>query len=120
MTFEKLVPNVYYNKIYDGLRMFVDCLEFIIGHDETKSKEPFCVLNKGALQVYLFEHEKLAKEHNPEFRLVTNNIEDVYGKVSASHPEFLHPNLKEITLRPWGAKEFALRDDQVCIIIQEW
>jgi hypothetical protein len=41
-------------------------------------------------------------------------------KISKSHPEFLHPNLKEITLRPWGAKEFALRDEQVCIIIQEW
>jgi hypothetical protein len=38
-----------------------------------------------------------------------------YEKVSKSHPEFLHPNLKEIALRPWGAKEFALRDEQVCI-----
>ena len=63
---------------------------------------------------------KLAKEHNPEFRLVTKNIEEVYEKVSKSCPEFLHPNLKEITLRPWGAKEFALTDEQVGIIIQEW
>ena len=120
MNFEKLVPNVYYVNITDGLKMFVDCLGFTIGHDEIKSNQPFCVLNKDGLSIYLFESATLAKEHNPEFRLVTKNIEEIYEKVSKSHPEFLHPNLTKITLRPWGAKEFALRDDQVCVIIQQW
>ena len=100
--------------------MFVDCLGFGIGHDEIKSDQPFCVLTKDGLSIFLFEHAKLAKEHNPEFRIVTKNIEAVYEKVAASHPEFLHPNLKEITLRPWGAKEFALMDNQLGIVIQEW
>jgi hypothetical protein len=120
MNFEKLIPNVYYVNISHGLKMFVECLGFTIGHDEIKAKDPFCVLTQDGLNIFLFEHANLAKEHNPEFRLVTKNIEEVYEKVSKSHPEFLHPNLKEITLRPWGAKEFALRDDQVCIIIQQW
>jgi hypothetical protein len=120
MNFEKLVPNVYYVNIGNGLKFFVDCLEFAIGHNEIKSNQPFCVLHKDDLHINLFESGKLAKEHNPEFRLVANNIEEVYKKVSTSHPEFLHPNLKEITLRPWGAKEFAIRDDQVCVIIQQW
>jgi hypothetical protein len=120
MNFEKLVPNVFYVNITDGLKLFVDCLDFTIGHDEIKSSQPFCVLEKDGLCVNLFENAGLAKEHNPEFRLVTKNIEEVYEKVSTSHPEFLHPNLKEITLRPWGAKEFALKDEQVGIIIQEW
>jgi len=120
MNFAKLVPNVYYTDIQDGLKMFVNCLEFKIGHDEIKSKDPFCVLEKNGLQLYLFEHKSLAKEHNPEFRLVTNTIDEVYEKVSASHPDYLHPNLNKVTLRPWGAKEFALRDHQVCIIIQQW
>ena len=120
MNFAKLVPNVYYPDITEGLKLFVDCLEFTIGHEELKSKNPFCVLEKSGLQMYLFEDKKLAKEHNPEFRLVTNSIEEVYKKVSSSHPDFLHPNLNKVTLRPWGAKEFALRDNQVCIIIQQW
>lgn len=120
MTFQQLIPNVYYANIADGLKMFVDCLSFAIGHNEIQSPQPFCVLNKDGLAIMLFEHAPLAKEHNPEFRLVTKNIEEVYTKVAASHPEFLHPNLKEITLRPWGAKEFALRDDQVCVIVQQW
>jgi predicted HAD superfamily hydrolase len=120
MTFEKLVPNVYYNNINDGLTFFVDCLSFTIGHDEIKSSQPFCVLQKDGLQFFLFESKELAKEHNPEFRLITKNIEAVYEKVSVSHPAFLHPNLNKVTLRPWGAKEFALRDDQVCMILQQW
>ena len=120
MNFEKLVPNVFYVDINDGLKFFVDCLNFTIGYSEIKSKNPFCVLEKDGLRINLFENAELANEHYPEFRLVTKNIEEVYGKVSKSHPEFLHPNLKEITLRPWSAKEFALKDKQVGVIIQEW
>jgi hypothetical protein len=110
MNFEKLVPNIFYADIAEGLKLFVDCLDFSIGHNEIKSKQPFCVLEKDGLRINLFQNAELAKEHYPEFRLVTKNIEEVYKKVSKSHPEFLHPNLKEITLRLWDAREFALRD----------
>jgi hypothetical protein len=120
MKFEKLVPNIFYVDITDGLIMFVDCLGFSIGHDEIKSSQPFCVLEKDGLCINLFENAELAKEHSPEFRLVTKDIENVYTKVSKFYPELLHPNLKEITLRPWGAKEFALIDNQLGIIIQQW
>ena len=120
MNFEKLVPNIFYIDIADGLKFFVDCLGFTIGYDEINSRQPFCVLERDGLRINLFENAKLAKEHNPEFRLVTKNIEEVYEKVSRSHPEFLHPNLKKITLRPWGAKEFALKDEQLGVVIQEW
>lgn len=120
MNFTRLIPNVYYADIQDGIKMFVDCLEFAIGHEELKSKNPFCVIERNGLQMYMFEHRELAKEHYPEFRLVTNNIQEVYNKVVASHPDFLHPNLSKVTVRPWGAKEFALRDKQVCIIFQQW
>ena len=120
MKFEKLVPSFFYVDINNGLKMFVDCLDFSIGHEELNSRQPFCVLEKDGLRVNLFEDAELANEHNPEFRLETNNIEEVYAKVSESHPEFLHPNLKEVTLRPWGAKEFALTDGQLGVRIQEW
>lgn len=120
MNFTKLVPNVFYTDIKEALKLFSDCLEFRIVHDELKSKTPFCVIEKDGLNINLFEDKKLAKEHNPEFRLVTNSIETVYDKVSKSHPEFLHPNLNKITLRPWGAKEFALTDKQLGIVIQQW
>lgn len=120
MNFTKLVPNIFYIDIYDGLKLFVNCLEFTIGHKELNSAHPFCVLEKDGLRINLFQDEQLANEHYPEFRLVTNNIEDVYAKISASHPHLLHPNLDKVTLRPWGAKEFAIKDKQVGIIFQQW
>jgi hypothetical protein len=120
MNFTKLVPNVFYIDIKDGLKLFIDCLDFTIEHDELKSATPFCVIEKDGLRINLFENKELAKEHNPEFRLVTTNIEEAYEKISSSHPEFLHPNLRQITLRPWGAKEFAVRDNQLGVIIQQW
>ncbi len=52
--------------------------------------------------------------------LDTNDIAQVYERVKATHPELLHPNLSKVTLRPWGAKEFALMDGQIGVIIQEW
>lgn len=120
MNFTKLVPNVFYIDINEALKLFVDCLEFNIEHDELKSDNPFCVIERNGLRINLFENKELAKEHNPEFRLVTNDIDEVYKKITSSHPEFLHPNLSKITLRPWGAKEFALMDKQLGIIIQQW
>lgn len=120
MKFTGLVPNVFYIDIKDALKLFIDCLEFRIQHNELSSDNPFCVIGKDGLVINLFENEALAKEHNPEFRLVTNDIDEVYKKVHESHPEFLHPNLNKVTLRPWGAKEFALMDKQLGIVIQQW
>ena len=120
MHFTKLVPNIFYKDIREALTLFVDCLEFTVGHDEIKSRNPFCVLSKGDLRINIFENAELAAEHNPEFRLVTDDIEGVFAKISASHPEFLHPNLPRITLRPWGAREFAIKDKQLGIVIQQW
>jgi hypothetical protein len=120
MNFTKLVPSIFYEDIKDGLKLFVDCLQFTISYEELKSAQPFCVLGKDGISINVFQDKQLAKEHNPELRLVTNNIEEVYAKVSASHPHLLHPNLDKVTMRPWGAKEFAIRDNQIGIRIQQW
>lgn len=120
MNFLKLVPNVFYANINDGIKLFIDCLEFTMGHEELTARTPFCVVEKGDLRINLFQDARLAAEHNPEFRLVTDDIEGVYQKISGSHPEFLHPNLRVVTRRPWGAREFALRDNQLGIVIQQW
>ena len=120
MNFTKLVPNVFYADINSGIKIFVHCLEFTIGHEELNANIPFCVVEKNGLRVNLFQSREFAEKDNPEFRLVTDDIEEVYKKVQSNHPELLHPNLNKITLRPWGAKEFAIMDEQLGIIIQQW
>jgi hypothetical protein len=120
MHFTKLVPEIYYTDIKSGLKTFVDCLEFSIGHDELNSENPFCVVDKDGMSVMLFQNKEYAEKFTPLLRLVTNDIEEVYKKVASRYPELLHPNLSKITLRPWGAKEFALLDGQIGIVIQQW
>lgn len=120
MHFSNLVPSVFYVDIRDGLKLFVDCLRFNIDHQDFESDTPYCVLTKDGLYIMLFQDEKQAKAHYPELRLVTKNINEVFQNISVSHPHFLHPNLNKITLRPWGAKEFAIMDKQVGIRFQQW
>ena len=120
MNFSRLVSSVFYVNISDGLKLFVDCLQFSIKHQELTISNPYCVLEKDGIRIMVFQDEHLAKEHYPELRIETNNIDEVFKKVSASHPHLLHPNLNKVTIRPWGAKEFAIADKQVCIRFQQW
>lgn len=120
MNFSKLVPSVFYINISDGLKLFVDCLGFTIEYKDLDTSQPYCVLGKNGIRIMIFQDEQLAKEHYPELRLETINIEEVYANISVSHPHLLHPNLNKITTRPWGAKEFAILDNQVGIRFQQW
>lgn len=120
MNFTKLVPSVFYEDLSDGLVFFVDCLQFTVKHKDLSAAQPYCVLEKEGISIMLFQDAELAREHYPELRLVTTDIEAVYAQVSATHPQFLHPNLDRITLRPWGAREFAIKDHQTGIRVQQW
>jgi hypothetical protein len=120
MKFTKLVPQVFYPDMRVALKTFVDCLEFTVVVDQISAPTPFCVVRKDGLDMMVFESKEYAEIEHPEFRLVTDNIEEVYERVSSRFPELLHPNLSKVTLRPWGAKEFAILDKQIGIIIQQW
>ena len=79
MNFEKLVPNIFYVNITDAFKLFIDCLGFTITHDEIRSSQPFCVLEKDGLRINLFENPKLAKEFE---------VDDFYLKtIQIIHPE---------------------------------
>lgn len=120
MKFSQLIPSIFYTNLIDGKALFVDCLQFKVIHEELNITQPYCVVDKDGLGLMIFEDEKLAQEHYPELRLVTQDIDEVYPHIVATHPHLLHPNLDKVTLRPWGAKEFAILDKQVGIRFQQW
>jgi hypothetical protein len=120
MNFTKLVPELYYKEISAGLKTFIDCLEFTMGHDDLKSQNPFCVVVKGDLKIMLFANKEYAENNHPLLRLETTDIEGIHKKIKSQFPELLHPNLPNVTMRPWGAKEFAILDGQIGIVIQQW
>ena len=121
MKFTKLIPNIFYSDIKVGINLFVECLEFTIGYDDLKSEEPSCIAEKDSLAIFIIQSKEFAEKDRPELRLQTNNIGEVFTKVKSKYPELIHPNSNEVVLKPWGAKEFALRDkSDVCVIIQQW
>ena len=121
MKFTKLIPNIFYSDIQTGLYLFHKCLHFNIAYSELESPHPFCVLEKENLSIHLIQNDEYARKDRPEIRLVTTDIEEAYAHIKQHEPYLLHPNLATITLRPWGAREFALKDESdVCVIIQQW
>jgi hypothetical protein len=121
MKFTRLVPNLFYEDINVGLKLFVECLEFRIGYADLNSANPFCVVEKDGLAAHLIQSKEFAIKDRPELRLETDDIEAVFKKVKSSNPELLHSNSNVVSLKPWKAKEFALRDESgVCVIIQQW
>jgi hypothetical protein len=120
VNFTKLVTGIFYADIQLALKTFIDCLEFTLCHSELQSSNPFCVVDKDGLSIMLFQNAAYAEKEHPEIRLVSNNINEVYEKVASKFPELLHPNLKEVTMRPLGAQEFAMLDGQVGIGVQQW
>ena len=73
--------------------------------------------NKSNLYLIYVESLGLLRTAYPDEE---KQIEAVYEKVSAKFPELLHPNLSTVTVRPWGAKEFAIMDGQIGIVFQQW
>lgn len=58
MHFTKLVPSIFYADIKSGLKIFIDCLEFTMGHHELHAANPFCVIEKDGLRIYLFQNKE--------------------------------------------------------------
>jgi hypothetical protein len=65
MHFTKAVPSVFYADIRTGLKTFVECLEFTIGHDELHTATPFYVVNKGDLSIMIFHDKEQAAHDHP-------------------------------------------------------
>lgn len=91
MKFTELVSSFFYSGSDAGLYLLVDCLGFEIDHDDLNSYEPFCVVHKDDLKIHLIPSEKFARKGRSEFRLETNDIEEVYKTVKAAIPNYFIP-----------------------------
>jgi hypothetical protein len=88
-------------------------LQFSIKHNNFKVSDPYYILEKDRIKIMNFQDKQLAKEHYPELRLETNNIDDVFDKVSASHPHLIHPNLNKVTIRSGLLKNLLLQTSKL-------
>jgi hypothetical protein len=113
----RLIPKVFYADIAVGLDLFVRCLGFEVLYEDAS----VWVLGRDGARVYLMQDAALAAQDRPELAIETDDIDAIYAEVAARAPEVLHPNLRSVQLRPWGAKEFAVLDSTtVCVVFRQW
>jgi hypothetical protein len=113
----RLIPKIFFNKMSDGLDLFIDCLGFKVTHQT----DSLAVVERDMAKAYVVESPEYAAKDRPEIALETDNINELYADISARHPELLHPNSRIVTKKSWGATEFAILDKTgVCVIFRQW
>jgi hypothetical protein len=116
-VFIRLIPKVFYDRMADGLDLFVNCLGFSVLHQD----DTLAVVGRDGAKAYIVEDKEFAAKDRPELAIETDTIEEIHKEIAATRPEMLHPNLSRITKRPWGALEFAVRDKtDVCVVFRQW
>ena len=107
----RLIPNIFYASMQDGLDLFVDGLGFKLLHRDDK----LTVVERDVAKAYLVEDAEFAAKDRPEIGIETDTIEDLHAEISSRRPELLHPNGKVIKRKSWGAREFAVLDKAGCV-----
>lgn len=115
--FKNLVPKIFYGCLQDGLVFFVDGLGFEIHHQDAN----LAVIARDGAKAYIVQDAACAAMDRPELAIETDNIDEVFKEMSARSAHLLHPNAKTVSLKPWGAREFAMLDKTtVCVVFREW
>jgi hypothetical protein len=115
--FNRLIPKIFFDRLDQGLALFVDGLQFRILYQD----EDMAVVERDGAKAYLVQSPEFAAKDRPELAIETDQIDAIFQDLSTRVPQLLHPNSKTVTLRPWGAREFAVRDPtDVCVIFRQW
>lgn len=113
----RLIPKIFYNRMEEGLDLFVNCLGFSVLHRD----DSLAVVGRDGAKAYIVESPEYAAKGRPEIAIETDSIDLIHQEISTKRPEMLHPNLPRITKRPWGALEFAVLDKTtVCVVFRQW
>lgn len=112
-----LIPKVFYDHLQDGLDLFVSGLGFKVLHQD----DDLAVVARDGAKVYVVESPEFAAKDRPELAIETDSIDALFAEISTRAPQLLHRNGATVTLKPWGAREFAVLDKtDVCVVFRQW
>lgn len=115
--FKNLIPKIFYERMDDGLDLFVGGLGFELLYRDAG----LAVVARGGAKAYIVESPECAARDRPELSIETDDIDAVHREISTRVPHLLHPNSSTVALKPWGAREFAVLDaTTVCVVFRQW
>lgn len=113
----RIVSKIFFNRMEEGLDLFVNCLGFTVLYQENS----LAVVGRDNAKAYIIEDPEYAAKDRPEIAIETDTIAEIHRDISLRRPELLHPNLPQVSRRPWGSLEFSLLDRTgVCVVFREW
>ncbi|ADB17186.1 conserved hypothetical protein [Pirellula staleyi DSM 6068] len=114
---KNLIPKIFYNKLHEGLDFFVRGLGFEVLYQDAS----LAVVARDGAKAYIVESPEYAAKDRPELAIETDDIDALFREIESRAAELLHPNCKTVSLRPWGAREFAVLDPTtVCVVFRQW
>lgn len=114
---KNLIPKIFYDDLQDGLEFFVDGLGFKVLYQDVD----MVVIARDGAKAYIVQSPEYAAKDRPELGIDTDNVDEIFKEMSARAPHLLHPNSSTVSLKPWGAREFAMLDKTtVCVNFREW
>ncbi len=115
--FNNLIPKIFYHHLQDGLEFFVDGLGFEILHQDAGP----AVIARDVAKAYIVQSPEYAALDRPELAIETDDIDAIHREMSTRCAKLLHPHARTVSLKPWGAREFAMLDKTtVCVVFREW
>jgi len=113
----RLIPNIFYTNLGDGLDLFVTGLGFKVLHQDAT----LAVVERDGAKAFIVESAEFAAKDRPQITIETDTIDGLYREISSKAPTILHPNSNRIEKKPWGAREFAVRDKtDVCVVFRQF
>ena len=113
----RLVPNIFYNRLSEGLELLVTCLGLKVLHQDAT----LAIVERDGAKAYIIESPEFAAKDRPQISIETDTIDELYREISSKSPQMLHPNSKTIEKKPWGAREFGVRDKtDVCVVFRQF
>jgi hypothetical protein len=113
----RLVPKVFYDRLEQGLDLFVDGMGFTLRYRD----DDMAIVERDTAKAMIVQSPEYAAKDRPEIGIETDTIDELYAEISARRPDLLHPNGKTVQKKPWGAREFALLDKtHVCIVFRQF
>ena len=113
----RLIPNIFYSSLGDGLDLFVTCLGFKVLHQD----DALAIVERDGAKAYIVESAEFAAKDRPQITIETDTIDDLYREISSKAQAMLHPNSNRVEKKPWGAREFAVRDKtDVCVVFRQF
>ena len=113
----RMVPNIFYSSLSDGLDLFVTCLGFKVLHQDAT----LAVIERDGAKAQIIESAEFAAKDRPQITIETDTIDELYREIQSRAPQMLHPNSKTVEKKPWGAREFGVLDKtDVCVVFRQW